>query len=185
MSFQALWPGGVLNVEPPVRSRVGCSPPVLGDLVHLLQDFSAIARTALICGLGEDPVGGHAAVPVAVAHIGKRAHGCCLAGRRRASTRTSLVSVPCAPPFIRRAHSDRTRNAAVKRKTSDSSIGGRRNFHIWHSGADAQAVAGFRFDVREAAPQPDDNARNAVPDQKVRAESDDGYRQVGGVAKRK
>ena len=121
-------------------------------------------------------------MPVAVAHIGKRKHMDVALPVDGAGLDEDILGFRAVRAAIHpQSASDRTRNAAVKRKTSDSSIGGRtRNFHIWHSGADAQAVAGFRFDVREAAPQPDDNARNAaVPDQKVRAESDDGYRQVG------
>src|SRR5690606_5210540 len=48
--------------------------PVLSNLFHLLEDFRGLAGSALVCGLGEDPVRGHAAVPVAVAHLGNRKH---------------------------------------------------------------------------------------------------------------
>ena len=106
MSCHALFPGGFLNVEPPVFSRIGCAGFArLGDAVHLGQDRRLIAGAAPEQGLRKNHVRRGAGMAVGEAHVGVAEHAD-VSGPvdpRPASISTSVVSPPCAPAFMRSA----------------------------------------------------------------------------------
>ena len=69
---------------------------------------------------------------------------------------------------------DRAGDAAIEGEPGDAGIGRRaRELDVGHGRAGAEAMAGLDCDLREAAPQADDDARHAaVAHQQVGAEAD-------------
>ncbi len=135
INCHAFSPGGFLKVEPPVFSRIGCDClPRLGDPLHLGEDFFRLARPPLKQGAGEDHI-------LRRARYGDRSCGASatvnstispLRLTPRAETRTSLVSPPWAPAFIRKRAADGAGNAAQKGQAVDAGLG--RDFGDAHVG---------------------------------------------------
>ena len=71
ISCQALWPGGFLKVEPPVRLLIGCvasRDSVISSISAAIAAGSPGAPWNSACG--EDDVVGRAAMAIGVVHVG-------------------------------------------------------------------------------------------------------------------
>ena len=148
ISFQALMPGGFLNVEPPVRSLIGWFFSRYSATSSIcLQDVGRIARLAFEQRLGEDPVVRHAAVAIGEAHVGQRQHvdvALRIDGARL--DQHVLGFAPVRAGIHAQRAADRARDAAIERKAGDAGVRRRaRHLHVGHGGAGAQ---------RDALPRP-------------------------------
>ncbi len=184
MSFQALWPGGFLKVEPPVRLLIGWVASRLSVILSISAAITAGSPgRALEYRLGEDDVVGRAAMAVGVVHVrigeAQDAAGAVDAARHHQHV-LGLAAIGAAIHAQRAA--DRTGYAAQKRQAGDRGLlGGARHLHVGHRGAGAHAVIRFDRDLAEAAAEPDHHAGDAaVAHDEIGAEADDGDRQFGG-----
>ena len=143
MSCQALWPGGFLKVEPPVRLLIGCvASRDFGDLVHLGGDRGRIAALAREQRLREDVIVRRAAMAIGVMHVGIAADvDAALRGRRaRASISASLVSRAIGAAIHAQRAADAAGNAAQERQAGDAGLLRRaRDLDVGHRGAGAHA----------------------------------------------
>ncbi len=176
MSCHALWPGGFLNVEPPVRLLIGwVASRELGDLVHFGGDDRGIAAFASKQRLREDVIVRRAAMPIAVVQIGVAEHvnDATSIDRARFDKRVlGFASIGTAVHAQRAA--DSAGNAAHERQPGNAGLlRGARYLDIGDRCAGAHGNA-LDHNVTETTAKPDDNARNAtVAHDEIRTKADD------------
>ena len=189
ISFQALWPGGFLKVEPPVRSLIG----------WLASRYSATSFISLRIAAGSPALPWYrASVKIQSAgtpqwryvmfmsESGRTMQVALAIDRLRLDQRILGLAPVRAGVHAQRA-ADRAGNAAVEGKPGDAGIGGgARELGVGNGRAGANAVARLHGDLREAAPQPDGDAGHAaVAHQQVGAEADHGDGRSAGRLARK
>ena len=141
---------------------------------------AGIAALALVQSFGEDVVAGHAAMPVAVAHVGVAQHvdAARPIDRARLDQRVLGLAAIGAAVHAQRA-ADAAGNAAHERQSGDAGLLRRaRDFDVGHrrTGANARVFDG---DIAKTAAEPDHHARHAtVAHDEIGAEPDDGHRNV-------
>ncbi len=182
MSCQALWPGGFLNVEPPVRLLIGCVASRDSVILSISAAMTVGSpRSPANSGLGENVIVRRAAMPIGVVHVGVAQHvdAAVPIDRARLDQRVlGLASISAAIHAQRAA--DAAGNAAHERQSGDAGLLRRaRDFDVGHRRAGAHVQA-FDGDFAEAAAQPDHGSGNAaVAHDQIGAEADDGDRDIG------
>ena len=173
--------GGFLNVEPPVRLLIGCVASRNSVILSISAAMTAGSpRSPWYSASREDVVGGHAAVPVGVAHVGVAQHvdAARPVDRARFDQRVLGLAAIGAAVHAQRA-ADTAGNAAHERQAGDAGLLRRaRDFDVGHrrAGADARVLDG---DIAKTAAEPDHHARHAaVAHDEIGAKPDDGHRNL-------
>ena len=156
---------------------------ILGDLVHLFENFGRLAGRSLKRRLREDPAVRHAAMAIGEAHVRSRQDmnvAIEIDGPRPGEAVLGLAAMRAGIHAQRPA--DRTRNAAIERQAANARFRRRtRHLDVGDRRTGGELAAGLDLDLTEAAPETNDDARHAaVAHQQVRAETDDVDRDAVG-----